>query len=239
MHGQRIDWTFRDVAFGAVWFLLLFLVLPLIPGIVLASSFGDDSPEFYFGVFAMSALSEVGIALVAMRYTFGKYGGSWERLGLRTPNWGTLIWAGVTVVAAFAVSVVYSLVVEYFDISALMSECDDQIPTDVLNDRFVMAVATVIIVAFAPVCEEMFFRGFVFPGLARWGFAVAMIASALLFSSAHLGPNLHKTFVPILAIGTLFAFGYWKSGNLLTPILAHLVFNTVSVTALWNCDPSS
>jgi membrane protease YdiL (CAAX protease family) len=238
LHGQRIDWTGRDVFFGIVWFLLIFLILPLPPGLVLAGVYGDESSSFFAGVFVLSAVSQVAIAFVAARFTFGKYGGSWERLGVRAPTWSTLGWGVAAIVAALAVSIGYGYLVEVFDIEALMSECDDQIPQEVLDDPAVMTLATIIIVAFAPVCEELFFRGFVFPGLARWGFAAAVVASALLFSGANIGPSTHKTFVPIFAIGAIFAFAYFKSGNIISTMIAHLGFNSLSVIALWNCDPS-
>ena len=56
--------------------------------------------------------------------------------------------------------------------------------------------------AFAPPCEELFFRGFLFPGLARrWGVAAAIVVSGILFSGAHLLP---KSFIPIAGVGMVF-----------------------------------
>jgi membrane protease YdiL (CAAX protease family) len=239
MHGQRIDWTPRDVLFGVFWFIFLFVLAPIPLYLPFALGFGSDSTETFVASLAISMLSEVGLVVVASYYTFRRYGGSWDRLGIRVPTWSTLWWGIGALAAAFVVSLIYGLIIQWFDIDALMSECDDQIPREVLDDRFAMVIATILIVSFAPVCEELFFRGFVFPGLAKWGFAVAILASALLFSVAHVGPSLHKTFIPILAIGIIFAFAYWRSGNILTTILAHLAFNSLSVIALWNCDPSS
>jgi membrane protease YdiL (CAAX protease family) len=238
LHGQRIDWTPRDVLFGVLWFVAIFFIIPLLPGLIASAVFDNESSELYASLLILGALSEVGIVIVAAQYTFGKYGGSWERLGFRAPRWSTLLWAGIAVVAALAVSIAYSLIIDALDIDALRGECDDQIPDRILDDRNLMVLTTVLTVGFAPVCEETFFRGFTFPGLIWWGAALAIALSAALFSVAHVGPSLHKTLIPIFAIGAIFAFAYLKSGNLLSTILAHLVFNTFAVINLWNCNPS-
>lgn len=61
--------------------------------------------------------------------------------------------------------------------------------------------ALLVAVAVAPVCEEIFFRGFLLPGLARtmpiWA---AVLLSALVFGFAHADPG---SFVPLVAIGVV------------------------------------
>ena len=109
----------------------------------------------------------------------------------------------------------------------------------VRDHRELLALASIVVVAFAPPCEELFFRGFLFPGLARrWGIAAGIVASGLLFSSAHLLP---KSFIPIAGVGMVFAFTYWRSGNILSTMLAHLSFNSLSIAFIagGSCDTSS
>jgi membrane protease YdiL (CAAX protease family) len=235
--GGRIDWTLRDVLFGVLWFLALFLLLP-IPFVIPFLAFGEESGEYLGAALIAGAGSEVGLIAVAAWFTFRKYGGSWERLGIAAPRWQTLAWAGGAVIAAFALASLYTVLIEVFDIDALRSERDDQLPDEVLDNGALLAIAGVVVIAFAPVCEELFFRGFVLPGMLRaWGAAIAIAASALVFSAAHIGPNLHKTLVPIFIIGAVFGFAYYRSGNILSTILAHLLFNTISFAALAMSDP--
>jgi membrane protease YdiL (CAAX protease family) len=231
--GQRIDWSAKDVLFGLLWFLGLFIVAPLIVTAPVAIAFGSSSDEFFASALVLAAVAEAGIAAIAAWYTFGRHGGGLARLGLRPPGWPTVGWAVATFVAALAFSLAWAGIINVFDIDALKSKCDDQIPKEILNNNALLALAGVSVVGFAPLCEEMFFRGFVFPGLARsWGIAAGIAGSALLFSIAHVSPSLHKTFVPILAIGLVFAFSYWRSGNLFSTVLAHLGFNVLSFVAL-------
>jgi membrane protease YdiL (CAAX protease family) len=238
LHGQRIDWTPRDVLFGAFWFIFLFILapLPFVLPFVLATD-NSDSSEVFGAALVTSMFSQAALVAVAAFFTFRKYGGSWDRLGFRTPTWGTAGWAVAALVAAFAWAAAYGGIVTLFDLDSLKAACDEQVPVDVQNNAALLALASVIFVSFAPVCEETFFRGFVFPGLMRWGVPVAVVVSAGLFSIAHASV---KAFVPILGIGMIFALTYFKSGNILSTILAHFAYNCISVSTLWagDCEPS-
>jgi membrane protease YdiL (CAAX protease family) len=61
--------------------------------------------------------------------------------------------------------------------------------------------------------------------------------SGIVFASAHISLAWHKTFVPIFIIAAVFAAAYYKSGNILSTIAAHGVFNTISFIGLTQCDP--
>lgn len=231
--GRRIDWTLRDVGIGLLWFFAILIVVPSIVVLPFAIAWGDESDEFYASALILSAVAEAGIALVAAAFTFRKYGGDWTRLGFGWIDWKTVGWAGAAVGAALAFGFGYGVLVEVLDWSALKSECDDQIPKQILNNNALMALAGVAVIGFAPVCEETFFRGFALTGLARrFGAAAGIVLSALIFSVAHVSPSIHKTLVPIFGIGLIFAFVYWRGGNLVSSILAHLAFNALSFTAL-------
>ena len=75
----------------------------------------------------------------------------------------------------------------------------------------------------APVWEEVFFRGTLFPWLAgRMPVAQAQWISALAFGAVHLhGPTLS----PLTVFGALLAGIYRAQGSLLPAILVHALFN--------------
>lgn len=82
-----------------------------------------------------------------------------------------------------------------------------------------------------PVAEELFFRGILQSALARAtrspGFGI--IASSLLFGLAHSG---QPQVVPALMLfGVILACMYQRSGSLVGPIVAHMLFN--AKTLLW------
>ena len=230
--GGRIDWTLRDVLFGSLWFLAFFLVIP-IPFVAPFLAFGDDSPQYMSAALFAGAASEVALIGIAVWFTFRKYGGSWARLGFRTPTWSTVGYAAAAVAAAFALAAVYGVLIEIFDIDALRSQRDDQLPREVLDSGALLAIAGVVVIGFAPVCEEIFFRGFILPGMVKaWGVTIGIALSGLVFSTAHIGPAWHKTLIPIFIIGAVFGAAYYRSGNIFTTILAHALFNAISFAAL-------
>ncbi len=233
--GHRIDWTGRDVLSGVVWFVAIFVggqifVLPV------AIAAGSGSTATYAAAFVIGAIVEVLIGVVAANYTFRRYGGGIDRLGWRPISGSALAWALAAYAGAMAVSFAYGALIQVTHADFLKSTCAQQIPETVRSTRWLLAMASLVVVAFAPVFEETFFRGFVFPGLARiWGVAIAVVVSELLFSSAHLD---YKSFVPIAGVGMVFAVTYWRSGNLVSTVLAHFAFNSTSIAAIaaGSCD---
>jgi membrane protease YdiL (CAAX protease family) len=75
----------------------------------------------------------------------------------------------------------------------------------------------------APFFEELLFRGFLLPVLARgWGMVWALAASALLFGAIHLQP----AGLPVLGtLGLALGLAMRHTGSLRTPILVHACWN--------------
>lgn len=236
--GRRIDWTGRDVLFGMLWFAALFVGSQLLT-IPLLLIYGDSSSPFFASAFILGAAAEVGFVMIAANFTFRRYGGSWARLGFGRITRSTLLWAGAAFVAAFLFSLAYGVIIDQLGLDFLKSKCAEQIPKEVRDRRALLALASFDVIAFAPFCEELFFRGFVFTGLSRrWGLITGIIASGVIFGGVHL---LYKSFVPIAGVGIVFAFTYSRSRNIVSTMLAHVAFNSISIAAIaaGGCDDSS
>ncbi len=92
-----------------------------------------------------------------------------------------------------------------------------------------IALLAVLAVVMAPLFEELFFRGFLFRGLARsWGWPLGAVVSSAVFGAAHMQLTV---FVPLFALGFVLAWTYERTGSLWTPISLHAVFNGISVLA--------
>ncbi len=235
--GGPVEWTSHDVLVGVLWFIGLFILGQLVV-VPVAVAYGTMSITTYASAYIAGGVVELAIVVVAANLTFRRYGGGWERLGVKPITRKALLWALGAFAGALAVSYIYALAVFVFGLDFLKTTCAEQVPKTVREHRELLAMAGVIVVALAPPCEELFFRGFLFTGLARrWGIIAGIIVSGLLFSSAHL---LYKSFVPIAGVGMVFAFTYWKSGNILSTVLAHLSFNSISMAfiAAGTCDTS-
>jgi uncharacterized protein len=75
----------------------------------------------------------------------------------------------------------------------------------------------------APVAEEIFFRGVLYGFLRRWGVAAALIIATLLFVLSH--PLDRGVPFTQIAGGLVFALAYEWEGNLLVPIVIHVLGN--------------
>lgn len=78
----------------------------------------------------------------------------------------------------------------------------------------------------APLFEEFLFRGLIFQGLRRSTTpAVAVLGSAAVFALIH--PPI--AVIPVFGLGIVTAISFQRTGFLLTPIMAHAVYNACVV----------
>lgn len=84
---------------------------------------------------------------------------------------------------------------------------------------------------FAPVTEELMFRGALFRGLrARWGFGPSSVVLAVIFAAIH--PQGALAIPPLAALAVGFAgLREWRD-SLIAPILAHAIHNSTLVILL-------
>lgn len=96
------------------------------------------------------------------------------------------------------------------------------------RDLSILGIINIIIMA--PLCEEIFFRGFIFSKLNRIHKPViAILLSSLFFSL------LHGTFVQQSTVwvnGIAYAYFYYKTGNIRLSILAHFLNNLICLIPL-------
>ena len=76
---------------------------------------------------------------------------------------------------------------------------------------------------FAPLVEEIFFRGFLFQGFrARYGWVTGMLLSAAIFAVAHLDLVV---LIPTFVLGCLLAYVYHRSNSIWPGIILHFLVN--------------
>ncbi len=103
----------------------------------------------------------------------------------------------------------------------------------VLEERDPVALGMFLFTAAvaAPVFEEILFRGFLLPSLTRymstWG---AIGLSSLIFSVAHLS---FSEVLPLTVLGAILGFVYVRSQNLMSSILLHSTWNSITMIGLF------
>lgn len=147
--------------------------------------------------------------------------GGWRPLILTT---AALVGAGV------AVDVVLGLLGDWLQLSSHWSEWFE---SDLAwGGPSAVAASLLGAVIFAPLFEELIFRGALFGTLrVRLRWPLAALASALIFAGAH-GYGL-VGFASVFLSGLLWAWAYEKTGSLLPGMIAHAANNlAVAVTLL-------
>jgi membrane protease YdiL (CAAX protease family) len=95
---------------------------------------------------------------------------------------------------------------------------------------FVMVIA-VLAVLVAPVCEEVFFRGFLYSALrSRLPVPVAALVQSLIFALLHTFGTLHG--VAVFFLGLILTAVYEWRKSLVTPIFVHAGNNLMAVLGL-------
>jgi membrane protease YdiL (CAAX protease family) len=90
-----------------------------------------------------------------------------------------------------------------------------------------IVITLVLVGLLGPIAEEIFFRGFVLPGLIkRLGVGRALVISSLVFGLFHIDPG---AIVPTFALGLALGWVYVKTGSIWPAIFAHGLHNTVAV----------
>lgn len=148
-------------------------------------------------------------------------------VGLNRFNLGGIWVPALCVIGAYLGVGLYVVVVKAIGVGIL--EPTSTVPGAIVRDNFALAVGWVVAVIAAPVSEELFFRGFVFGGLLRWGYWPAAAVSALGFSLAHFDPG---SVIPFFCIGLVMAWLYWRRGSLWDSITFHFLFNFISFALL-------
>ncbi|MGH8900738.1 MAG: lysostaphin resistance A-like protein [Egibacteraceae bacterium] len=221
-----VGWTLTEAA----WVLLIFLATPVLISLVLGgrprsplqAALLLPGPHLVLGVATLlwvRARSKDGIRrLVGL-----------ERPSVRAAIAGLVYGVLGTLVLTFAIG---------FLLQALVHAFGSQVPPVQRSLRELTTgpaapLASLVIVAIAPLAEELFFRGMLFQAFERWfGTWLSAVASAGVFAIQHAEPDLLASVivvVPVFLFGVYLALIFRRCGTIITPIIAHMLFNGFGV----------
>ncbi len=180
-------------------------------------------PSLRWAVVLLGTLIHATVGVRLLCWAEGlTFSGLWRRVG-PAPTRRDMAWAvaflALAVFLVLAVAMATSLVLKpdqnpQRDLQELLRGLSGWGPT----------LAMFLVVAgLAPFFEELLFRGFLFPVLARGGrVTLALVASALLFGAIHLQP----AGLPILStLGLVLALAVRRTGSLWPAICVHACWN--------------
>jgi membrane protease YdiL (CAAX protease family) len=95
------------------------------------------------------------------------------------------------------------------------------------EDPLILGLMAFAAVVAAPLCEEMVFRGYMYPVLKKYsGRWAAAVCSSLVFASAH---GDLTALLPLFIFGGVLVVLYEMTGSLWAPVAAHFCFNSATV----------
>jgi membrane protease YdiL (CAAX protease family) len=132
----------------------------------------------------------------------------------------------------YGVTTVYS--------SVLQLHGKDKLPSELgaTHSTAALVAASVFVCVIAPICEEFFFRGFLFGTLRTWNIRIAgrdigtwlaAIITGLLFGLAHTGSAASQYLVPLAFLGFVLCIVRWKTGSLYPCIALHSANNALAL----------
>jgi membrane protease YdiL (CAAX protease family) len=153
-----------------------------------------------------------------------------EWLGLR---WGKWPWLMVIApMTVFAMWVVFAVIqgagyVRWLEGMGLEAQQDTVKLLNEAQDPQVLILMAIAAVVVAPLCEEVVFRGFLYPLAKRYaGMWAAMIFSAVVFAVAH---SSVVAVLPLAVFGVVLAVLYERTRSIWAPIAVHALFNGATV----------
>jgi membrane protease YdiL (CAAX protease family) len=229
---SAVPWGWRDlvraIALSAISLIVLFVAL--VAAIVCRQLLGaaDD-------LIVLTAITEIGfyaIILLAIYWTtVRRYQSPWAALGIRPVPLGWLILAPLLVAGMLAVDGAIASAISSFQGQEFVNpQVNDMTQGQQLSTlHLVLLLLGVAVVA--PIVEELFFRGMLYPLLWRrlpgW---LAIVVNAAIFAALHFIPIL----LPVLFVmGLLLTFVRARTNSVIPGILIHALNNAVFVLAIY------
>ncbi len=153
-----------------------------------------------------------------------------EWLGLRWPAWRwTFVIAPCSVFSMwmFFGGLQLSGFMEWIESLGVEAVQDTVKLLQTSTDPAILGLMVIAAVIAAPLCEEIVFRGYLYPVAKKFvGPWAAGVCSALVFAAAH---GSLAALLPLFVFGCLLVFVYEKTGSLWAPVAVHFCFNAATV----------
>jgi hypothetical protein len=225
--GSNPPWGIASI----ITVLVLYLVLSFVLGMAVAL-IQPHAAQSASALLLISLAGEVLLAALVLYVAGIRYRSPLKALGLSGSSWRDLLYyglyggLGISLIMIIAMRVLFSL-------SHLQPQPQPAVDLIVsaAHDRWLFLGCLLLAGVFAPVCEELYFRGFVYPVLRRrLGASPAVLITSCLFAAIHF--DLVR-FLFLALLGAFLAVVCEKTKSLLPAIVAHGAYNLASIALLF------
>ena len=145
-----------------------------------------------------------------------------------------------TAIATFVLAaIVYYVVTDVYAALANLHG-NDKLPSELSNthNHAAIALTAVFVCAVAPMCEEFFFRGFLFGTLRKMrvtvagrdaSVGIAAVITGILFGLVHTGSASSQFLIPLGFLGFMLCIVRWRTGSLYPGMAMHSANNALAL----------
>jgi len=203
-----VPWKFIDNWIGVVLLVVIDLILFII---TLQSSKAKLAQS------ALIVLLELAYLLPVI-LIFAWRGIHWKALGFGKFSWSTLSIGCGLLFGGYILIILHNLLLFALGVDTQGEEIVKMFAG--LNSPFWFFIVGAV---FAPLVEEIFFRGFLFQGFReRYGWQAGMLLSSAIFAAAHLDL---VALIPTFILGNVLAYVYHRSNSVWPGIILHFLVN--------------
>ena len=149
----------------------------------------------------------------------------WEGLGFSKFKREDLILGFGILLVVYFFSIINNILMMMFGVLT-----QAEVVFDVLEEIDSLALFAFSSMILAPICEELFFRGFLFKGFStKYGWKISLVLSSLIFSIFH---GQVATLIPTFLLGALFAYLYQRTQSLFPSMILHFAVNSIGTCGL-------
>jgi membrane protease YdiL (CAAX protease family) len=213
----KADWSLKAAGIALLVVFGLYAVVGLV--VVLLT----EDYIFYSSLVYIAVLCP--LITLSCWFVVKRKGRGWRELGFK---WGdpkkTITYGGLGAVGALVVSLgimlLIILVIYLLGGSNPLTADAEQVET-MAGGQLLVSIAVAVI--FAPIFEELFFRGMFYPPLRRsLGPTLAVIIDGIIFGALHMQ---YLSIVSLILVGMILTYVYEKTESLYAPILTHALYN--------------
>lgn len=150
----------------------------------------------------------------------------WKHLGFGSFDWNTMGLGCGLLIASYVIILLHNLILMALGID---TQGEDILKAFASLESPVWFI--IVGVLFAPLVEEIFFRGFLFQGFRqRYGWINSMLLSSAIFAAAHLDL---ASLIPTFILGSVLAYMYHRSNSVWPGIILHFLVNALGMCSAY------
>jgi uncharacterized protein len=172
------------------------------------------------------------VVLAVYLFAVRRAGGSWAAVGLNSFSWRWLAMAPLLTILEFVgIAFINTQLIWRFTGEPFENPQIETITGGMRLTKLDLFLLLVLVAIIAPVAEELFFRGMLYPLLRkRWGVVLAVVTSALIFGFVHLIPVL----IPgLVFVGLILGWVRQRSNSIVPGMIIHALQNGIVMLGIY------